>query len=202
MIFSYLTIKEKSEGLYKEKGSKFIAYAYPVSNDPEVKEIVAGLKKEFHDARHHCYAFRLGADLSFFRTNDDGEPSGTAGKPILGQIQSFQLTNILIVVVRYFGGTKLGVGGLIQAYKESTKNALENSSIIEKNIENHYELIFSYEQLPEVMKTLKLLKAVITNQETDSNYRLFCTIPLINSPVLEEKLKRIPNFEMKLTDTR
>lgn len=197
MITTYKTIACKSEGLYKEKGSKFIAYAFPVSSEKEIKEIVATLKKEFHDARHHCFAFRLGADMNFFRSNDDGEPSGTAGKPILGQIQSFGVTNVLIVVVRYFGGTKLGVGGLIQAYREAAKDALEQAEIIEKNVEKQYELEFSYEQLPEVMKTLKSVNAGITKQETGEKYLLFCSVSLINSPVFEEKLKRLPNFEMK-----
>lgn len=197
MITTYKTIAFKSEGLYKEKGSKFIAYAFPVSSEKEIKEIVATLKKEFHDARHHCFAFRLGADMNFFRSNDDGEPSGTAGKPILGQIQSFGVTNVLIVVVRYFGGTKLGVGGLIQAYREAAKDALEQAKIIEKNVEKQYELEFSYEQLPEVMKTLKSVNAGIIKQETGEKYLLFCSVSLINSPVFEEKLKRLPNFEMK-----
>lgn len=197
MITTYKTIDRKSEGLYKEKGSKFIAYAFPVSSEKEIKEIVATLKKEFHDARHHCFAFRLGADMNFFRSNDDGEPSGTAGKPILGQIQSFGVTNVLIVVVRYFGGTKLGVGGLIQAYREAAKDALAKAEIIEKNVEKQYELEFSYEQLPEVMKTLKSVNAGITKQETGEKYLLFCSVSLINSPVFEEKLKRLPNFEMK-----
>ncbi|MFZ5553893.1 MAG: IMPACT family protein [Bacteroidota bacterium] len=197
MITTYKTIAFKSEGLYKEKGSKFIAYAFPVSSEKEIKEIVATLKKEFHDARHHCFAFRLGADMNFFRSNDDGEPSGTAGKPILGQIQSFGVTNVLIVVVRYFGGTKLGVGGLIQAYREAAKDALAKAEIIEKNVEKQYELEFSYEQLPEVMKTLKSVNAGITKQETGEKYLLFCSVSLINSPVFEEKLKRLPNFEMK-----
>lgn len=199
---SYFTLQDSSEGFYKEKGSKFIACAYPVSDEKEVKEIITALKKEYHDARHHCFAFRIGADHSFFRINDDGEPSGTAGKPILGQIQSYQLTNVLIVVIRYFGGTKLGVGGLIQAYKEAAKNALENAVIIDKNIENHYQLDFNYEQLPEVMKILKTMKSTITKQETDSKCSFFCSISLINSAVLEEKLKRIPNFELKLISTK
>ena len=136
MLFSdtYLTIEKKSETLYKDKGSKFLTFAFPVQNDQQIKEVLTQLKKEHPSANHHCYAYRLGADKLNFRANDDGEPSNTAGKPILGQIQSNDLTNILIVVVRYFGGTLLGVGGLIQAYKNSAAEVLKVSHIIEKFI--------------------------------------------------------------------
>lgn len=120
----YKTIAAPAEGLYKEKGSKFISLAYPVQSEGQIKEIVAELKDKFYDARHHCYAWMLGADKKNFRANDDGEPSSTAGRPILGQIQSNDLTNILIVVIRYFGGTKLGVSGLINAYREAAADAL------------------------------------------------------------------------------
>ena len=132
---TYKTIEKPSEGLFKDKGSKFISFAFPVDNEEEIKEIVQSIKKEHHSARHHCYAWRLGADQLLFRANDDGEPSSTAGKPILGQIQSFDLTNILIVVVRYFGGTLLGVSGLINAYRNAALDAINQAEIVEKLVE-------------------------------------------------------------------
>lgn len=151
----YKTIESPTEGLFKDKGSKFIAYAYPVFTEDEIKEHLHRIKKEHFSARHHCYAWRLGADKERFRANDDGEPSSSAGKPILGQIQSFDLTNILIVVVRYFGGTLLGVSGLINAYRAASKNAIENAHLIEKTVEDILLIDFSYESMNEVMKVFK-----------------------------------------------
>ena len=151
----YKTLATASEGIYKEKGSKFITYAYPISCEEEVKEYVDELKKKYYDARHHCYAWQLGADGQNFRANDDGEPSGTAGKPILGQIRSHELTNILIVVIRYFGGTKLGTSGLIRAYKEASMDAINNGEIIEKTINNYYRVNFDYGVMNDVMKVIK-----------------------------------------------
>ena len=152
---TYRTIDSVSEGLYKEKGSKFIAFAIPVTSEEEVKEHLTHIKKEHHDARHHCYAYILGHTKSAYRINDDGEPSGTAGKPIHGQLLSKDLTNTLVIVVRYFGGTKLGVSGLITAYKEATKDALENAIIIEKTVNDIYRLGFEYPLMNGVMKVLK-----------------------------------------------
>ena len=152
---TYYTIKQPSEGLYKDKGSKFLAYAYPVKNEEEIKGILDDLKKKHYDARHHCYAWAMGPTRDAFRINDDGEPSGTAGKPIYGQILSHDITNILIVVVRYFGGTKLGVRGLINAYKAATAEAIENNTIIEMLIRETYELQFEYPLMNDVMKVLK-----------------------------------------------
>ena len=134
VVSKYKTIKSKSEGSYKDKGSKFYAFAYPVTTEDEIKEIQAKLRKEYYDARHHVFAWRLDADKKRFRASDDGEPSNSSGPPILGQIQSYDLTNILIVVIRYFGGTKLGIPGLINAYKTSAKEAIENTEIIEKEV--------------------------------------------------------------------
>jgi uncharacterized YigZ family protein len=128
------TISAPSEAIFKEKRSKFLAFAYPVENETEIKEKITFLKKKYHDARHHCYAYILGADKSTYRMNDDGEPSGTAGRPIHGQLLSKEVTNVLIIVVRYFGGVKLGTGGLRVAYKLSAKEALENATIIEKSV--------------------------------------------------------------------
>ncbi len=155
MSDSYLTIADPTEGLFKDKGSKFLAYAYPVDNEDEIKELVQHLKKEHYSARHHCYAWRLGADKTHFRANDDGEPSSTAGKPILGQIQRLDLTNILIVVVRYFGGTLLGVSGLINAYREAAVDALEHAEIVEKLVEEIFWVEFDYLNMNSVMKVFK-----------------------------------------------
>ena len=152
---TYKTIGETSEGLYKEKGSKFIAYAFPVTSEDEIKSHIANLKKEYYDARHHCYAYMLGADKKNFRANDDGEPSSTAGKPILGQILSKDLTNILIVVIRYFGGTKLGVSGLIHAYKTAAAEAIENTNILDKTVNDIYDINFDYLVMNDVMKIIK-----------------------------------------------
>lgn len=151
----YKTIQALSEGLYKEKGSKFVAFAYPVENEEQIKEIVAAIKVKYYDARHHCYAYVLGVERKNFRMNDDGEPSSTAGRPILGQITSYGLTNILIVVVRYFGGIKLGVSGLIAAYKAATADALQNAVIVEKTVNQHLYIRFDYLVINAVMKVIK-----------------------------------------------
>ncbi len=157
MLFddTYRTIKEKSTGLYKEKGSKFIALAMPFESEAAIKAELESIRKEYYDARHHCYAYVLGPDKSAWRVNDDGEPSGTAGRPIHGQIQSFDLTNILVVVIRYFGGTKLGVSGLINAYKSATQDALQQAEIIEKTVNEIYELKFTYANMNDVMRVVK-----------------------------------------------
>lgn len=153
---TYNTISDISHGLYKDRGSKFLAFAYPVDNEILVKKHIATLKKEFHDARHHCYAYRIGTVEPFrFRMNDDGEPSGTAGKPIYGQILSKQVTNVLIVVVRYFGGTLLGTSGLIQAYRAAAEDALNNAEIEQKVMRVRLRLHFSYNKINTVMKIIK-----------------------------------------------
>ncbi len=152
---AYRSIAAPSEGLFKDNGSRFIALAYPVETEEEVKEIVASLKKEYHDARHHCYAYRLGYKGDRFRANDDGEPSGSAGRPILGQIDSLGLSDILVVVVRYFGGIKLGIPGLIRAYKTSTADALSQAEVIDKVAGNTFRVTFDYLSMNGVMKVLK-----------------------------------------------
>lgn len=167
-VNSYKTITSVSQGLYKEKGSKFISFAYPVRDESQVKTIVAGLKREYYDARHHCYAYRLGAEGGKSRVVDDGEPSSTAGKPILGQLLSNELTNVLVVVVRYFGGTKLGVSGLIQAYKEAAGCAIQNGEIITKNVEAVFEITFGYLEMNSVMKVIKETSAEISDQHFDN----------------------------------
>ena len=165
----YRTIQSMSTGLYKEKGSKFIAIAVPVESLEDVRINLEKLRKEYHDARHHCYAYRIGEEPYEFRYNDDGEPSGTAGKPIYGQIQSFELTNILIVVVRYFGGIKLGTGGLIQAYRAASKDALENSTIATKIWTNRLQIAFNYLKMNDVMRIIKEDNLRIISQENNEN---------------------------------
>jgi len=171
---SYKTIQDTSEGIYKEKGSKFIAYAFPVSSEEDIKEQIDKLKKEYYDARHHCYAYMLGADKKNFRANDDGEPSSTAGKPILGQILSSDLTNILIVVVRYFGGTKLGVSGLIHAYKKAAIDAISNAEIIAKTVNDIYDIYFDYLVMNDVMRIIKEEHPL----QIDQDFNLTCKITL------------------------
>lgn len=152
---TYKTIEKQSEGLYKDKGSKFIAIAIPVLNEEQIKDHLQQLKKKYYDARHHCYAWALGPSRDAFRSNDDGEPSGTAGKPIYGQILSHDLTNILIIVVRYFGGVKLGVRGLINAYRAAALDAILANVVVEKLIMDVYKVNFDYSMMNDVMKILK-----------------------------------------------
>jgi uncharacterized YigZ family protein len=182
---SFLTIKSSSEGIFKEKGSRFLAFAFPVENEDEIGDILENLRKQYHDARHHCYAWRLGPDSSHFRTNDDGEPGNSAGKPILGQIQSFQLTNVLVVVVRYFGGTLLGVGGLIQAYKTASLEALKNAFVIERYIYAFFRISFRYEDMNVVMKVIKDLDL----EQWDQHFELECELKVKIRKSEEENLK-------------
>lgn len=152
---TYRTIASPAEGIYKEKGSKFLAFAFPVQNQAEVKEHLESIRKEYFDARHHCYAYILGPYKDAFRVNDDGEPSGTGGKPIHGQLLSFDLTNTLIIVVRYFGGIKLGVSGLINAYRTAARDALDHAVIEERTIDHHYRVCYEYPMMNQVMRLLK-----------------------------------------------
>lgn len=152
---TYSSIASRSDGLFKDNGSRFIAQAYPVGSEEQVKDIVDRIKKEYHDARHHCYAYRIGLDGSVWRANDDGEPSGSAGRPILGQIDSAGLSDVLVVVIRYFGGIKLGIPGLIRAYKTSTADALANATVVEKVAGNDYRVTFPYLSMNPVMKVVK-----------------------------------------------
>ena len=154
---TYKSISGPSEGLFKDNGSRFIARAYPVETEAEIKAIVSSLKKEYHDARHHCFAYRLGYRREIFRANDDGEPSSSAGRPILGQIDSLGLSDVLVVVIRYFGGIKLGIPGLIRAYRTATADALANAGIIHKTAASRFRLTFGYTEMNSVMKVLKEL---------------------------------------------
>ena len=187
----YRTLQDISQGLYKEKGSKFIAMAIPVDSIDEVRLQLEHLHKCYHDARHHCYAYRLGEEPYEVRYNDDGEPSGTAGKPIFGQIQSFELTNVLIVVIRYFGGVKLGTGGLIQAYRSASKDALENGKIITKTWKSLLEIRFNYLQMNEVMRIIKDEGLRIIHQESQGQS---CILLEIRKGNLETAIKKFSSL--------
>ena len=161
---SFLTLAKPSTGEFRDRGSKFLAYAFPADSEEDWQNRLEEVKKEHPKARHHCYAYRIGLDRNNFRANDDGEPSGTAGRPILGQIDSFGLTNVFVVVVRYFGGTLLGTSGLINAYKLSTQNALSKGSIIEKLVEDNVRIHFEYAMMGEVMNAVKKARLTIKKQ--------------------------------------
>ena len=169
---NYREIKSPATGLYKEKGSKFIAYAFPVYSENEVKEKQDEVRKLEHSARHHCYAYILHADKSVQRANDNGEPSSTAGKPILGQILSNDLTNILIIVVRYFGGVKLGIPGLIRSYKTAASETIINATIITKTIKEYYEVSFKYPQMNDVMRLVKEFDLEVISTDFRINCKL------------------------------
>ncbi|NOU60758.1 IMPACT family protein [Marinifilum caeruleilacunae] len=198
---TYKTISQKSEGLYKEKGSKFITYAYPVGTEEEIKEHIAQLKKEYYDARHHCYAYMLGADKKNFRANDDGEPSSTAGKPILGQILSNDLTNILIVVVRYFGGTKLGASGLIHAYKTAAADAISNAEILDKTVNDIYDIHFDYLVMNDIMKIIKDEQPEQLGQDFNLTCKITLSIRQSEVERLIEKFKKITSVKAEYIRT-
>lgn len=185
---TYLSIAQPTEALFKEKGSKFIAFAYPVENEQEIKEKLELLRKKYYDATHHCYAYILGKDKKNFRANDDGEPNGTAGLPILGQLKSKNITNVLVVVVRYFGGTKLGASGLVSAYKTATAKALSQAIIIEKILTQSVTFGFDYLQMNEVMKFIKDYELKILSQNFDNE----CEMTLqVREDLVEEITQKI-----------
>lgn len=184
---TYKTLASPSEEtLYKEKNSKFFGYAFPISSEDEVKGILEDMRKQHHSARHWCYAFQLGTDKIYYRANDDGEPNNSAGMPIYGQIQSFGVTNVLVVVVRYFGGVKLGVGGLISAYKISAQMALEASDIIEKTIDVHYTLKFGYQNMNKVMRVIKEKNLDIVSQKMEMDCEIVISTRKKNAPSVLE----------------
>ncbi len=199
MLFedTYYSISNPCEGLYKDKGSKFIGYAFPVSSEEEIKTHLAALRREHHSARHHCFAYRLGADKLTYRVNDDGEPSSTAGKPILGQIQSKDLTDILIVVVRYFGGTLLGVSGLINAYKQAAADTIAQAVIIEKILKEKFEIKFDYLQMNQVMKIIKDENLEIQLQNFELSCSLIFAVRRNNADRVYELFKKINNLDIK-----
>ncbi|NPA37038.1 MAG: YigZ family protein [Chlorobi bacterium] len=197
---TYKTIKEPSEGIYKEKGSKFLAFAYPVFNEDEIKKYISELKKEYHDARHHCYSWKLGMDDNHYRMNDDGEPSGTAGKPIYGQILSYGLTNVLVVVVRYFGGTKLGTSGLIHAYKTATKDAFENAEVVEKTVNDIITVSFDYGVMNDVMRIVKDEEPEVVSQDFNLDCRMVLSVRQSHSPMVVKKLKKLESVKVEVND--
>ena len=187
----YRTIAEPAEAIYKERSSKFLAYAYPVESEEQIKGLLDALRKQYYDATHHCYAYRLGAAGELFRANDDGEPSGTAGKPILGQLLSAELTNCLVVVVRYFGGTKLGVSGLIQAYKESTAEVIAASRIVERTVDRRIKVDFSSVAMNGVMRVVKEMNPHIDHQLFDNLCTLHLSIRESEAEQLIAKLGKV-----------
>lgn len=193
---TYKTILTPSEGLFKDKGSKFIAFAFPVNSEDEIREIIQTIKKEHHSARHHCYAWRLGYNKALFRANDDGEPSSTAGKPILGQIQSFDLTNIMIVVVRYFGGTLLGVSGLINAYRNAASDAINQALIVEKLVEQQLIVEFDYGVMNEVMKIFKDEKLPQINPQFDLKCQITSHIRMSEFQRITELFQKIEGLSV------
>ena len=188
ILDSYKSIAAPSEGLFKDNGSRFIARAYPVETEEEVKEIVASLKKEFYDARHHVYAYRLGYKGDRFRANDDGEPSGSSGRPVLGQIDSNGLSDILVVVIRYFGGIKLGIPGLIRAYKTSTADAIANAEIVEKIASRMYRVSIVYMGMNSVMKVFKDMGLEQKNQKFDMECSIDTSVRLSQVDTFLERM--------------
>lgn len=188
---SYKSIAAQAHGLFKDNGSRFIARAYPVETEEQVKEIVASLKKEYYDARHHCYAYRLGYKGDKFRANDDGEPSGSSGRPILGQIDSNGLSDILVVVVRYFGGIKLGIPGLIRAYKTSTADAIANAEIVEKIASRNFRVVFGYMSMNAVMKVMKEMTLPQNNQRFDMECSLDTVVRLTLADSFIQKMSDV-----------
>lgn len=187
--YSYLTIASPAEGIYKEKGSKFLAFAYPVHSEIEIKEKIEALRKEYFDARHHCFAWVLGTDKARFRSFDDGEPNHSAGDPILGKIRSAALTNILVVVVRYFGGVKLGIGGLIGAYKAAAEDVLTNARVIEEHVTEVWTLNFEYETTSEMMRLLKEIDLKILSQDFTDKTQLKISVPVQEKEKLQSRLE-------------
>lgn len=193
-----MSIATPSEGLFKDQGSRFLAFAYPVGTEAEVKEILSRIRREYHDARHHCSAFRLGLEGEQWRASDDGEPAGSAGRPILGQIDSAGLSDVLVVVVRYFGGIKLGIPGLIRAYRTATADALQKASVVEKTAGSWFTIGFGYDQMPAVMKVVKDMDLPQRGQD----FGIECTMQVRVRKTLREdfleKIAKVSNFTKEL----
>jgi uncharacterized YigZ family protein len=201
MADQYKTIAAPSEGYYKDKGSKFTGFAIPVFSDAEFKEQMARIKKEHPDSGHYCYGFRIGVENKLYRYSDDGEPSSTAGKPIFGQIQSYELTNIMIVVTRYFGGTKLGVGGLISAYRAAAKAALENAKIIHRTVDNRYQIQFGYEIMSDVMNFIKRNELAVFSQILEEKGTIKFKIRQSEADNIIEQLEKIKGLKIEFLKT-
>ena len=201
MLFddTYLTLEKPSEAIFRDRGSKFLAFAYPINAEADVKAILTALKTEHPKANHHCWAMRQGIDRSVFRINDDGEPSGTAGRPILSTLLSRNITNILVVVVRYFGGTLLGVPGLINAYKTATEEALNIAVIIEKTLDDTYIISFDYQQMNDIMKIIKEDNLTILEQQFDNNCMVKIAIRKMQVNRSINKLEKVEGAIIKLT---
>lgn len=199
---TYLTISSVSQGIYKEKGSKFLAFAFPIFSEDEFKNHLSNLKKEYHDARHHCYAFKLGLTENEYRYSDDGEPNNSAGKPIYGQILSKNLTNVGIVVVRYFGGTKLGVGGLVTAYKEAAADALNNAQIINQLVNNFYQITFNYTVMSEVMNFIKKHDLEVSKQVFEEYCLIEFGIRKTEANSVVNELEKIISLNVKFLSTQ
>lgn len=198
MVYSYLTIQSNAEALFKEKGSKFFAFAFPVSGEEEIKTHLHSLGKKYFDATHHCYAYMLGPEKKLFRAVDDGEPAHSAGTPILNQIKSKGLTNVLVVVVRYFGGTKLGVSGLVQAYKQAAEEALLAADKIEIEITSEIKVEFEYEAQPEIMRLIKEFNLTLTHQRYSTNGEMILRYPIRDEERLLTKLELLINLKHPL----
>ncbi|MCX6250784.1 MAG: YigZ family protein [Bacteroidetes bacterium] len=198
---SYLTLSSLSQGIYREKGSKFIGLACPIFSEGEIKEQLSKWRKEYYDASHHCYAYKLGKDRPVYRVNDDGEPSGSAGKPIYGQILSKEITNVLIVVIRYYGGTKLGIPGLINAYRTAAKDAIDNGNIILRTLRERYRIVFSYPSINEVMKILKESDVTFISQFFDNDCKIEFSIRRNSGEKVKSRLHKIDGLTMELFST-
>jgi uncharacterized YigZ family protein len=196
----FLTLEKPAQGTYKEKGSRFLGFAFPVESEDQVKTRLERIKNQYHDARHHCYAYRLGADHQTFRMNDDGEPSSTAGRPIYGQIQSYQLTNVLVVVVRYFGGTLLGTSGLIRAYKQAAGEALKQAKIIKKTVKSLYQLEFDYALMGEVMRLLHETGIQPYEREFKRTCKFRIGIRKSQESKVSQRFNRIKGLELERID--
>lgn len=198
---TYKTItKPSEETLFKDRNSKFYGYAFPVNSEEDIRKCLEELRKLHHTARHHCYAWQLGTEEIRFRANDDGEPNNSAGQPIYGQIQAFDVTNILIVSVRYFGGTKLGVGGLINAYRSSAQLALETSEIIEKTIDVHYQLKFGYDMMNKVQRIIKERGIDIINQKLEMDCEYIISVRKKEAQTIFEIFEHLFKVEIKRID--
>lgn len=197
-VNSFLTIENPTQGVYKEKGSKFLSFAFPVKSEEEIKAKIEGLKKEYFDARHHCFGWVLGADQKKFRAFDDSEPNHSAGDPILGQIRSRDLTNVLVVVVRYFGGVKLGVGGLIQAYKSAALDALQQAVIIREEVTETYKLKYSFEATPQVMKLVKEFELQIVTQNFHTAGEMDIKVKLRLKDNFLEKIRLLKSLNVQI----
>lgn len=198
---TYKTISARSEGIFKDKGSKFLAYAFPVESEEEIRELLAQVKKDHYSARHHCYAWRIGTKDPVYRANDDGEPSSTAGKPILGQLLSNEITNVLVIVVRYFGGTLLGTSGLINAYRTATADALQNARIETRTIEEHFKIQFNYPEMNRVMQVIKQENLKVVTTKFDLKCEVAITVRESEAEKVVDTFNKLPGVVIKASNS-